>query len=55
VEKTLEESQILCLDGLEVVGIGLDIWMRITIKSFYLRRKSNIGRMWMFMFDELNM
>jgi hypothetical protein len=55
VEKMQKENQILCLDGLEVVGIGLGIWMRIMINSLYLRRKSSIGRMWMFMYDEQNM
>jgi hypothetical protein len=44
-----KENQILCLDGLEVVGIGLDIWMLIMIKNLFLQRKNNTGRTWMFM------
>jgi hypothetical protein len=44
-EKMRKENQILCQDGLEVVGIGLDIWMHITISSLWLQKKSNIGRM----------
>jgi hypothetical protein len=48
-EKMQKENQILCQDGLEVAGIGLDIWMHIMINSLYHQKKSNIGRMWMFM------
>jgi hypothetical protein len=41
----LKENQILCLDGLDLVDIGLDIWMHIMIKSLSLQKKSSIGRM----------
>jgi hypothetical protein len=45
VGKMQKENQILCHDGLEVVGIGLGIWMHIMIKNLLLQRKNSIGRM----------
>ena len=49
VEKMQKENQIQCQDGLDRVDIGLGIWMHIMIKSLYHQKKSNTGRMLMFM------
>ena len=50
-----KEKLIPCHSGLDLLGIGLDLWIIIMIMSFVLRNLRNIGEQLICMLDEQSM